>query len=267
MAAQGVAFEQSYGCWLKNVEIKNSYKKEAVLIEFVSGEIRHCTFRDEIYQQDGVGREHEGLDFYIRGCWNLVEDNIFSNGGFAPITIGDSRGGCVGNVIGYNFVEKVNTATTIAGGAISFAHGGHNMFNLMEGNVVESGLSADGYWGSSSHNTMLRNWAAAKPYTVSNPPGFNAPTTVWNVSSSLRAVQLNRWNYFINVVGNVLGDSAFPTTAGAGAYTTEVSGYSGSLRLIYSLGYPYLGANDYNGTWGPQTPPRVTGVSPRPDSW
>ena len=82
-----------------------------MLIEFVNGEIRHCTFRDEIYMQPGVGREHEGLDFYIRGCWNLVEDNIFSNGGFAPITIGDSRGGCVGNVIGYNFVEKVNTAT------------------------------------------------------------------------------------------------------------------------------------------------------------
>ncbi len=212
MAAQGVAFEQSYGCWLKNVEIKNSPKKEAVLIEFNNGEIRHCTFHDEIYLQPGVGREHEGLDFYIRSCWNLVEDNIFSNGGFAPITIGDSRGGCVGNVIGYNFVEKVNTATEIAGGAISFAHGGHNMFNLMEGNVVESGLSADGYWGSSSHNTMLRNWAAAKPYSVSNPPGYG-PTNVYNVSSSLRAVQLNRWNYFMNVVGNVLGDSAFPTTS------------------------------------------------------
>lgn len=45
-----------------------------------------------------VGPNHEGIDFYEDGCFNLIEDNITYNGGFPGIILGDSKGGCVGNV-------------------------------------------------------------------------------------------------------------------------------------------------------------------------
>lgn len=254
VADNAITWEQAYGCWIKNVESKNSTRRQFFLIVWNQGEVRHCYTHATIYPLDGTGNGHEGIDFYNRACWNVVEDNICDNGGFPSIILGDSHGGNSCNVISYNFVKNVNTATTIAGAGISFNHGAHNMFNLMEGNIVESNMSSDGYYGSSSHNTMLRNWAAARPYT---PPPVGNPPVIHTITSGLRAVQLNRMSTYMNVVGNVLGDSTFSTTTGVGAYSTEVNSYP-EMQLIYQLGYPNLGNTGYGGTYGPQTPPDYT---------
>lgn len=254
-ARQALYVEQMYGCWFKNVEVRYAHHKEFVFPVSANCEIRHCTFRDKISDLFNQAREQEGMDFYIRNCWNLVEDNIFSNGGFAQITIGDSRGGCWGNVISYNYLEKTGTSGTgIFGGSINFGHGGHNAFNLLEGNVTDSGILCDGYWGSVSHSTALRNWSAARVYHVDEPsPGFS-----YDCNSNLIGINLGRWSNYMNVVGNIIGDPAFPIDA-TGAYSTEINGHSGGLRLIYRLGYPYLGANDYSSTQGPTNPPNYTG--------
>ena len=94
-------------------------------------------------------------------CWNLIEDNTCVRGGFPMIILGDWKGGCTGNVVGYNYRADLDTGSDIAGGDISVNHGPHNMMNLFEGNVGVM-FQSDGYFGSSSHNTVFRN-LPAKP--------------------------------------------------------------------------------------------------------
>jgi len=243
-ASAGITMEQSWGCWFSDVEIKRSKNRQMFLIVFNQGTITHC-YTHDTYTPSGPN--HEGIDFYTRGCWNLIENNICDNGGFPQIMLGDSHGGCSCNVIAYNFCKNTVTATDIAGADIGFNHGAHNSFNLAEGNVVGNGISSDGYFGSSSHNTMLRNWAAAKPYTAGIP-------TTYTTRSGLRSVQLNRMSNYYNVVGNVLGDSSFSTTSGVGTYSTETSSYP-EMQLIYQLGFPNMGNTGYTTVRNPTTPP------------
>jgi hypothetical protein len=239
-AGQAIAFEQAWGCWVKNVEITRAAARQMFLIVFNQGSIVHCY----THAVNGGGPNHEGIDFYNRGCWNLVEDNICDNGGFAPITLGDSHGGCVGNVIDYNYVLNISTASDTSGASIALNHGAHNMFNLVEGNIVNTGISSDGYYGSNSHNTIFRNWARGRAETVGGI----------TVTQGMRAIQLNRMTNYINVVGNVLGDSSWPTDA------TVAYDLDGSVVKfnVYSLGFPNLGNFGYGSVFGPQTPPDYT---------
>jgi hypothetical protein len=245
-ATSGISMEQAYGCWVKNVEIIHSFNRQMLLTVFNQGEIRHCYVHDTY---TSFGPNHEGIDFYNRGCWNLIEDNIVDNGGFPGIVLGDSHGGCTGNVIAHNFCINAATGTDTAGADISFNHGAHNSFNLAEGNVVGNGISSDGYFGSASHNTIFRNWAWAKPYNSGGRPNPVIART------GLRAIQLNRMSNYYNVVGNILGDPAFPLVPGNGGgnYTSETANYP-EKQLIYELGFPNLGNKAYT-TIRPATNP------------
>ena len=234
----GIEIDQSWGCWIKDVEIKNSPGRQMFLVCFVSGEIR----QNYTHDVSGGGPNHEGIDLYQDGSFNLIEDNITYNGGFPGIILGDSQGGCAGNVIAYNFSYDANTgASTMAGMDISVSHGPHNMMNLVEGNIA-GGMGSDGYFGSTSHITAARNW-----FTATHP----------TATDNLIAVNVGRWNNYFNLVGNILGTSAFST---AGQYQPLASfGYP--TQVIYKLGFPNMGNNGFSQTWGPTTPPDYTGQS------
>ena len=79
-------------------------------------------------------------------------------------------------MIAYNYISKRPPGSW----DISVNHGPHNMLNLSEGNVFQS-FKDDGYFGSSSHNTLFRN------------------RIDWQVS-------LKHFSNYYNIVGNVLGD-------------------------------------------------------------
>jgi hypothetical protein len=190
----------------------------------------------------GGGPNHEGIDFYEDGSFNLIEDNITYNGGFPGIIFGDSKGGCVGNVIAYNFSYNANTGdSTTAGMDISVSHGPHNMMNLVEGNIA-GGMGSDGYFGSTSHITIARNW-----FTATHPTG----------TQNLIAVNIGRWNNYFNLVGNILGTSSF---GGTGSFQPETP-FSYATPIIYNLGFPNMGNNGFLKTWGPTTPPDYTAQS------
>lgn len=227
-----IEFYQAWGCWVKGVEILRSVSRQIFLYNFVNGEIRDNYIHDVI----GGGPDHEGIDLYEDCSFNLIENNILYNGGFPGITLGDSKGGCVGNVIGYNFVYAANTSSpSMAGADISVSHGPHNSFNLVEGNIA-GGLLSDGYFGSTSHTTVVRNW-----FTATHP----------TATDNLIAINLGRWNNDFSLVGNILGSSSFSLS---GLYAPETSfGYD--QQVIYKLGFPNLGNNYYSLTWGPTTPP------------
>jgi hypothetical protein len=57
-----------------------------------------------------------------------------------------------GNVVAYNYFSGHAPGFW----DISFNHSAHNMLNLVEGNILDD-YKDDGYFGSGSHNTLLRN--------------------------------------------------------------------------------------------------------------
>ena len=61
--------------------------------------------------------------------------------------------------------------------------------NLVEGNIA-GGMGSDGYFGSTSHITIARNW-----FTATHP----------TAKENLIALNVGRWNNYFNVVGNILG--------------------------------------------------------------
>jgi hypothetical protein len=206
----------AWGCWLKDIEIEHAYTRQTLFGNVARCEVRECYIHDA----QAEGPNHEGLDFG-RASWCLIEDNVFSRGGSMAVIFGDGTGQGLANVIAYNYV----TNTTPAWWDISVNHGPHNMLNLIEGNVIHW-YKDDGYFGSSSHNTLFRN------------------RIDWEIS-------LKHFCNYYNIVGNVLGT--------VGVNTVYESSRPGIFESsIYELGYPNIGNVSWVGTFGPTTPPNYS---------
>lgn len=226
-ALAALQWEHAWGSWVKNIEVKSSASRQLILVAFINGEVRQSYFHDV----EGGGPDHEGITLTADDNFNLIEDNVSYDGGFPSIVIGDGPGSCHGNVIAYNFAYNIDTDyPELAAADISVNHGPHNAMNLVEGNI-SSGFISDGYHGSASHNVVFRNWFSA-----------THPTATEN----LIAMNLGRWSTSFSIVGNVLGSSAFSP---AGLFMPE-EGFAYTDQVIYKVGYPDLGNNGFDGTWG-----------------
>jgi hypothetical protein len=215
---------QAYSCWIKGVEVANTKSRQMWFYQMVNCEIRRCYVHDTI----GTGPNHEGIDLALECCFNLIEDNISINAGKPAIILGDWGGGCNGNVIGYNYVHNDNIAASPLEYSISVNHGPHNVMNLVEGNVGQS-VNSDGYFGGASHNTFFRNYLSGD-----YPSNVDWPITV----------QMCKWSYYMNFVGNVLGKS------GAGQiYQASGSNYPNGAKVVWELGYPNTGNTACSGTY------------------
>ena len=221
-AGWAIEFDYAWGCWIYDVEIAHAYSRQTYSAQAVRCEYRHCYLHDTRAE----GPNHEGMDF-TQSSWNLIEDNIFNEGGAPPVIFGDGTGQCLGNVIAYNYF----TNTSPGFWDISVNHGPHNMLNLIEGNVCNA-YEDDGYFGSSSHNTLFRNRIG------------------WQIA-------LKHFSNYYNIVGNVLGTAGLNTV-----YEASLNGIFESA--IYELGYPNIGNPSYTGTFGPTTPPDYSGF---PTPW
>jgi len=208
-------FQQAWGCWAKEVEIKRAYTRQMRWDMVVRCEVRGC------YTQNvqGSGPNHEGIEFSY-ASWNLIEDNICNNGGAPPIILEENLTASSCNVIGYNYITNTDPAFW----DLSFSHGSGSILNLAEGNVINN-FEDDGYYGSSSYNTLFRNRIRGQ-------------------------VRLKHFSDYYNVVGNILGDSW------ANTYETDVANYwDQGIAPVYELGFPNIGNASYTGTLGPTNPP------------
>ena len=231
---------QPYSCWLRGVEVANTQRRQMWFYQMVNCEIRRCYVHDTI----GTGPNHEGIDLALECCFNVIENNICINAGKPAIILGDWGGGCTGNVIGYNYVHNANTAASPVEYSISVNHGPHNVMNLVEGNVGQ-GVNSDGYFGSASHNTFFRNYLSGE-----YPSNVDWPITV----------QMCKWSYYMNFVGNVLGKSGLGQI-----YQATASDYPNTVKVIWELGYPNTGNVRYSGTYDgtPTTPGNADPTSKR----
>ena len=242
----GIQYAQMWGSWIQNVEIENTAAHVLALYAVLSSEIRHCYFHDTI----NAGPNTEGLDFYRDSDWNLIEDNIVYKAG--GIDIGDWEGGDAGNVIAYNFAYGTSSGdATVAGYDVDVNHASNSIFNLLEGNIA-GGVIADGYFGSTSHDTLIRNWLTATHPTAAN---------------NLAAIKLKHFADYFNAIGNIFGTSAFPTSGSIGSngfayggfYDAPQSasyddGWSTGVQVIFEMGFPDMGNTGYSGTIAASTP-------------
>jgi hypothetical protein len=152
---------------------------------------------------------------------SLIEDNILAEQ-FPHVEVNASTG----NVFAYNLCHD-STIQGVVGCSINSNHGPHSSLNLYEGNVSPK-FQADGYHGSSSHDTVFRNWLH----------GSSDKTSQFWI-----CVSLNRFSRAYSIVGNVLGSKGHPWV-----YDNADKGFGYDQHLIYVLGTPNMGNGGFSGT-------------------
>lgn len=157
--------------------------------------------RNKVHKGNTAGSNHGGLLMNASSC--LVEDNIFADGLQPAIEIN----GGMGNAFFANYITNNIIDINV--------HNSHPAFNLFEANVADD-LTLDGYFGSTSHHTFLRN-------------RFNHGY-----------VYLKRWSTFMQFIGNVIG---FPTNT----YTYASDDTTGS-PVMFQFGKPNAGNESHSGT-------------------
>jgi hypothetical protein len=168
-------------CWLKGVEA-NYTDGDFVQV--------HWGYRDEIrdsYFSNAYGHSSGNTDSDVfivdKTSASLVENNIVERGHVAILL----NWGSAGNVISYNYTqgEFDSGSTNFLIGGIGF-HGAHPQFNLIEGNVIEQ-FYPDSVWGTSSHNTLFRNWATGTTNACNPTSGRATVTSTCHARSKLHA--------------------------------------------------------------------------------
>src|SRR5262245_36288272 len=234
-----INFAFSKNCWVKGVETynvgQNSSGSPHIWVQFSM----QNEYRDG-YHHHGVSNDsgrNYGIEFYNWSSQHKIENNIIRDTRH-PIIF---EGGGSGNVVLYNYLDdnwesKSGSGSTYDSSFLSedavANHGAHPYMNLWEGNV-----SAD-FWGdytqgSSSHNTAFRNHFRCINSTL-------ALTDPWG----WQCVEIEKYNRFYNLVGNVIGTPALTT----GTLLCNSSSCGGTKPFIYRFGYSSNG-----GSWGGST--------------
>lgn len=210
--------------WLKNIESPPASHWHIFLYQCLNSEVRDSYIHEA--KNYGV---NDGYGIEARMCTGLLIENNVMWHLYASMIIT----ACNGSVMGYNYTyQTFNTDLNYAISAYYGCHGAHPYMNLWEGNMGNE-FHTDWYWGSSSHQTLFRNW-------------FNGVDP--QVTQNRKAISLDSHSQSNNVVGNVLGSTGLNWV-----YELTTTNYSD--RFIYRLGYPGIGNNFITGTNPPSTSP------------
>jgi len=194
-------------CWIKGLE--------TYYVGYQSSGSPHVwidwSYADEIrdsYFHHGASRDSGGdygVQFYNWNSRHKVENNIFRDIRHSMI----SEGGNAGTVFLYNYTDD-NGESVQGNGTVpdtSFLtedevpnHGAHPHMNLFEGNNATS-MWGDYTQGSSSHITLFRNYIRCKNTVQPLDPS----PWLWP------CVEIEKYNYYYNIVGNVIGSPSFTT--------------------------------------------------------
>jgi hypothetical protein len=199
-------------CWVKNVKSDMAGHRHIQLRSSYANTVRDSWFSDGY--DHGADRSY-GIFLFGWNSDHLIENNIIHRCRHALIL----EGGGSGNVFGYNYAVGSLTHPDRSWLAEDIAtHGAHPFMNLFEGNVVGK-LSFDNTWGSGSHNTAFRCW-------IRNYTG-NGVTAAYG----RYAVDVQAHNYYVNIVGSVVG------RRGDTGRSYAAGGTSHSILASYRLGF------------------------------
>ncbi|OGW57558.1 MAG: hypothetical protein A3D21_02530 [Nitrospirae bacterium RIFCSPHIGHO2_02_FULL_42_12] len=214
-----IEINQCANCWVRSVESYNANRSHVLLTESYGCEVRDSYFH---HGQQYNGDHAYGAFIFVTNSDHLIENNIFYHLRHSMIL----EGGGSGNVYGYNYSNRMfgdvdpNNTNWLMADIVT--HGAHPYMNLFEGNVAQH-LGADYTHGSGSHNTFFRNQITRE--------NLNYDNTL--ADQHLFAVDISKFNYYLNVVGNVLGKSSQTFNA----YEDSGTRINDSDRHVYSFGY------------------------------
>ena len=177
-------------CWIKNVETYNTGGRSGeshITIMFSHG----CEIRDSYIHHGGsyFSGANYGIDFYFWNSDHKVENNIVRETRHSIIF----EGGGSGCAILYNYSNDgyEGEEPSYLAQDLTTNHGAHPHMNLWEGNIG-SKIMGDFTQGSSSHNTLFRNWGRG----YRDSPAF---------SSGIAGFVIGPFNRYYNLLGNVSG--------------------------------------------------------------
>jgi hypothetical protein len=203
-------------CWVKNIESKMAQFRHVDFDRTFRSTVRDSYFNDGMHHN--IGGFAYGVVCGNRSTDNLIENNIFYHLRHSMLL----HGGAGGNVYGYNYSLASYQGENWLAADMNF-HGAHPHMNLFEGNIGAK-IYADFTHGSSSYNTFFRN----------NSIRDSSAQTITN---ALRAVDIERVQYYHNIVGNVLGKPSQSWTAYEDGGTR-----TGNGSYAYTWGYASDGA-------------------------
>ena len=175
-------------CWIKNIESSKAYENHVRMRTSYGCEIRDSYFH---HGHTYTGGRAYGIWVFAHSSDNLIENNVFYYLRHSMVI----ESGGTGNVFGYSYSERMfdayypNTDWLMSDLSL---HGAHPYMNLYEGNKGQQ-LTPDFTHGSSSHNTFFRNYVTRQSEGEAEP-----------VIYRLIAVDIFTYNYFINIIGNIL---------------------------------------------------------------
>jgi len=227
--------------WLKDVEIKNFAGGDNGLVACYNG------FQNEfrrVYLHDCQGfptqADGQGIALTYSDSNSMIVDCIANN----VASLFQGAGDNVSCVL-YNYARTMARGPIVVelgwmNGAVSH-HCPEPIMGLHEGNVI-NGWAHDGYHGSGAWQTVYRNH-------------INGLTPGYTAEDQRMMLMLCRGSYYINVLGNVLGDSSWTMDR----YDVSAGGYN---NAAYQLGYPNVFGNSLtpNVSW-----PAYVGTLPDPN--
>ena len=214
---KNINIEACAKCWVHNVETDWAVDKSNIYLS--------DTYENEIsgnYLFEGFNHD-SGADYSLllefRNSEDLIQNNIIRRARHST-----SESGGAGNVYAYNYEVNAYMGEYHNSLPETQTHAPHPYMNLLEGNVA-SNWEFDFAHGSSSHNTMFRNYMNM----TALDPDTNQPMT-----SGLIAINVAYYSNYENLIGNVFGPYGSACNASVyetNADTPKVNG------VIYQLGY------------------------------
>lgn len=239
-ARTGLIFEDVIESWIKGVEVTLPTQNF-----ILAKRTMDCTFHGNYVHtgRDRQGGSSYGIRMQDTNFNNLIENNRAYELRHAFVSDGMNAG----HVFAYNFSLDPNDDSDFLYQDY-LTHGSHPMYILWEGNIGGRGY-ADFVHGSASHMVYYRNYFRlaqdARRGTSLGPAG----TLPYPDFKGAEAINFDRWNNFMSVIGNVLGYPAWTDVDGnmypKFADVTSVGGasYEGHATTIYRIGYDAASAD------------------------
>ncbi|HTH21155.1 MAG TPA: glycosyl hydrolase family 28-related protein [Nitrososphaeraceae archaeon] len=199
-----VWFDTAAYCWMKNIELRKAYNQAVKLRKAYRCEVTGCSFIQTRNPGSAGSSQAYCVQMDFTSSWNKIVNNISDY--LLNIFILEYSASC--NFIADNFVTNSVYYDQTWQAADMSIHALHCGFNLVEGNIGDHFMS-DYIHGSSSHNTLYRNYFRGKKQTPNKP------------TLHLRCIELSSNQRYFNVINNVMGSQFWGVTgdiykAGAG---------------------------------------------------
>lgn len=188
-----IAMSNCAYCWIRNIESNLSVGTAVGFYSTYRSEVRDSYIHSSADPNPGGAGYLLGINFGASD--NLVENNIIWSGN--KVIVVRASGG--GNVVAYNYMEDGfgDYYKEVMEIGLNAAHYTTPHMELLEGNQAFN-AAGESYWGNSIYITMYRNHITG---TRRSADGLGLTDEV------LRKIMvLDRYSWFFNIVGNVLGE-------------------------------------------------------------